>query len=158
MWSPVSALARWQVIEAADAESGETPPLRVDPYIARFLQGREEIDPELLHCASYVEPRTALPRWPVEELSRRIHDALGQGLPNRIWLVGQRLSGRRTLAACVAQNLGSTLVAINTSRIGEREWPRLHVRIQRQALLHGHAIAWCGEHVSRAYTSSAVKG
>jgi hypothetical protein len=157
LWSPASALARWQVIEVAETRPGETPPLRVDPYIAQFLQGWSEIDSELFDCAAYVEPRPALPRWPVDELSHRIGDALSRGFPNRIWLVGQRLSGRRTLAADVTQNLGSVLVAVDTSRIGEREWARLQVRIQRQALLHGQAIAWYGEQVLRACAWSEVK-
>ena len=154
MWSPAGALARWQVLEADAADAVDSPPLRVDPYILQFLQQSTEIDRELLDCASYVEPRPALPRWPVDALSHRIARALEQGLPNRIWLVGQRLSGRRTLAACVARNLGCALVAVDTLRIGEQSWPRLQVRIRRHALLHGCAVAWSGAHVLRACTTS----
>ena len=150
MWSPAGALARWQMLEAAEAEPGLSRPLRVDAFVAHFLQGRVEIDRELLDFASYVEPRAPLDKWSVDELSERIYAALQDGLPSRIWLVGQRLSGRRTLAACVAHRLGSTLVAVDTSRISERDWPRAEVRIRRQALLHGSAIAWCGAHVARA--------
>ncbi|HEX7177273.1 MAG TPA: ATP-binding protein [Pyrinomonadaceae bacterium] len=150
LWSPAGALARWQVLEADASEPGESPPLRVDPYIVQFLQGSMEIDAELLGCASYVEPRTPLPRWPVEELSRRIVETVRRGSPNRIWLVGQRLSGRRTLAACVARRLGSDVVAVDTSRIGEASWSRAQVRIRRHALLHGCAVAWHGAQVLRA--------
>ncbi len=157
MWSPAGALARWQLVEADAADPAESPPLRVDPYILQFLQGSSEIDPELLDCASYVEPRSALPRWPVEAVSRRIAEALERGLPNRIWLVGQRLSGRRTLAACVARNLGCALVAIDTSRIGEQSWARAQVRIRRHALLHGCAAAWYGGQVLRACASGEIK-
>ena len=157
MWSPAGALARWQVLEADAADPGESPPLRVDPYILQFLQGSTEIDRELLDCATYVEPRPALPRWPVDEISDHISRALEQGLPNRIWLVGQRLSGRRTLAACVARNLGCALVAVDTSRIGEQSWPRVQVRIRRHALLHGCAVAWSGGHVLRACATSDTK-
>lgn len=157
MWSPAGALARWQVIEADQADPAESPPLRVDPYILRFLQGSSELDPELLDCASYVEPHPPLPRWPVEEAGRRISESLERGLPNRIWLVGQRLSGRRTLAACIARNLGSALVAVDTSRIAEPSWPRVQVRIRRHVLLHGCALAWYGGQVLRACASGDVK-
>jgi hypothetical protein len=157
MWSPAGALARWQVLEADAADPGESPPLRVDPYILQFLQGSSEIDPELLDCASYVEPRPPLPRWPVDEVSRRLSEALERGIPNRIWLVGQRLCGRRTLAACIARNLGCALVAVDTSRIGEQSWARVQVRIRRHALLHACAVAWYGGQVLRACTSSDMK-
>jgi hypothetical protein len=157
MWSPAGALARWQVLESDPADAAEFPPLRVDPYILQFLQGSTEIDRELLDCATYVEPRPALPRWPVDAISERIARALEQGLPNRIWLVGQRFSGRRTLAACVARNLGCALVAVDTSRIAETSWPRLQVRIRRHALLHGCAVAWSGAHVLRACSASETK-
>lgn len=157
MWSPAGALARWQVLEADAADPGESPPLRVDPYILQFLQGSTEIDRELLDCATYVEPQPARPRWPVAEMSERISRALEQGLPNRILLVGQRLSGRRTLAACVARNMGCSLVAVDTSRITEQSWPRVQVRVRRHALLHGCAVAWSGGQVLRACTSSDTK-
>lgn len=157
MWSPAGALARWQVLEAEAADPGESPPLRVDSYILQFLQESLEIDPELLDCASYVEPRSALPRWPVEEVGRRISEALQRGLPNRIWLVGQRSSGRRTLAACIARNLGCALVAVDTSRIGEQSWSRAQVRIRRHALFHGCAVAWYGGQVLRACASGDIK-
>jgi hypothetical protein len=157
MWSPAGALARWQVLEVLEADPGESPPLRVDSHIVHFLQGGTEIDSELLGFASYVEPRPALPRWPVDEVTRRIEQALERGFPSRIWLVGQRLSGRRSLAANVARALGSPLVAIDTSRIGEREWSRVQVRIRRLALLHGSAIAWCGNQVLRACMSADMK-
>jgi adenylate kinase family enzyme len=157
LWSPAGALARWQVLDADAADAGESPPLRVDPYIFLFLQGSSEIDPELLDCASYVEPHPPLPRWPVDEMSRHISQALEQGLPNRIRIVGQRLSGRRTLAACVAQQLGTALVAVDTSRISEQSWSRAQVRIRRHALLHGCAVAWHGTQVSRASAGGEAK-
>ncbi|MDT5262949.1 MAG: hypothetical protein QOC61_1953 [Acidobacteriota bacterium] len=157
LWSPAGALARWQVLDADAADAGESPPLRVDPYIFLFLQGSSEIDPELLDCASYVEPHPPLPRWPVDEMSRHISQALEQGLPNRIRIVGQRLSGRRTLAACVAQQLGTALVAVDTSRISEQNWSRAQVRIRRHALLHGCAVAWHGTQVSRASAGGEAK-
>jgi ATPase family associated with various cellular activities (AAA) len=157
MWSPAGALARWQIVEAEEADPGESPPLRVDPYVLQFLQGSTELDPELLGCASYVEPRAPLPRWPVEEVSRRVYEALGRGMPSRVLVVGQRLSGRRTFAACVARRLGSPLVAVDTSRVGEQEWRRAQVRIRRHALLHGCVVAWHGGQVSRACAGASPK-
>jgi ATPase family associated with various cellular activities (AAA) len=157
MWSPAGALARWQVLQADAADAGESPPLRLDPYVFLFLQGSSELDPELLDCASYVGPRTPLPRWPVDEVSRRVAEALARGLPSRVWLVGQRLSGRRTFAACVAGRLGTSLVAVDTSRVEERNWSRAQVRIRRHALLHGCAVAWHGRQVLKACAGGDAK-
>jgi ATPase family associated with various cellular activities (AAA)/Winged helix domain, variant len=157
MWSPAGALARWQVLQADATDAGESPPLRLDPYVLLFLQGSSELDPELLDCASYVGPRPPLPRWPVDEVSRRVAEALARGLPSRVWLVGQRLSGRRTFAACVADRLGTSLVAVDTSRIEERSWSGAQVRIRRHALLHGCAVAWYGPQVTRACSGGDVK-
>ena len=157
MWSPAGALARWQVLQADATDAGESPPLRLDPYVLLFLQGSSELDPGLLDCASYLGPCPPLPRWPVEEVSRRVAEALARGLPSRVWLVGQPLSGRRTFAACVADRLGTALVAVDTSRIEERNWSRAQVRIRRHALLHGCAVAWHGPQVTRACAGGEVK-
>ena len=157
MWSPAGALARWQVIRAEASDPGEPAPLRLDSYVLQFLHGGAELDPELLGCASYVEPRAPLPRWPVEEVGRRVYDALERGMPSRVWVVGQRLSGRRTFAACVAGLLGSPLVAVDTSRIEEQSWQRAQVRIRRHALLHGCAVAWHGAQVQRVCAAGDPK-
>jgi hypothetical protein len=157
MWSPAGALARWQVLQEDATDAGESPPLRLDPYIFLFLQGSSELDPELLDCASYIGPRPPLPRWPVEGVSRRVAEALARGLPSRVWLVGQPLSGRRTFGACVAERLGTSLVAVDTSRIEERSWSRVQVRIRRHALLHGCAVAWHGPQVTRGYAGGGAK-
>ncbi len=157
MWSPGGGLARWQVVQALESEPGEDAPLCVDPYITRFLQGSSEIDPELLDFATYIEARPPLSGWPVDALRERIEAAIERGYPSRIWLTGQRLSGRRTLAACVAANLGSSLVAVDTTRIGEREWSRVQVRVRRHALLHGCTIAWWGTQVLRACVGGDVR-
>ena len=157
LWSPAGALARWQVLEAEAAEPGEPPPLRVDPYVFLFLQGGTELDAELLGCASYVEPRPPLPRWPVEEVGGRVAEAVERGRPSRVWLVGQRLSGRRTFAACVAEQLGTALVAVDTSAVAEQSWHRVQVRVRRHALLHGCAVAWHGAQVTRAFAGVEVK-
>lgn len=157
MWSPAGALARWQVVQADATDAGESPPLRLDPYVFLFLQGCSELDPELLGCASYVRPCTPLPRWPVDEVSCRVAEALARWLPSRVWLVGQRLSGRRTFAACVAEHLGTSLVAVDTSRIEERNWSRAQVRIRRHALLHGCAVVWYGPQATRGCAGGDAK-
>ena len=157
MWSPAGALARWQVLEADATDAGGSPPLRLDPSVLHFLQGSAELDPELLDCAAYVRPRAPLPRWPVEEVSRRVAEAVARGLPSRVWLVGQRRSGRRTFAACVADHLRTSLVAVDTARIEERHWARVQVRVRRHALLHGCAVAWYGRQVTRACAEGGAK-
>jgi hypothetical protein len=93
----------------------------------------------------------------VDEVSRRVAGALARGLPSRVWLVGQRLSGRRTFAACVADRLGTSLVAVDTSRIEERNWSGAQVRIRRHALLHGCAVVWHGPQVTRGCAGGDAK-
>jgi hypothetical protein len=57
----------------------------------------------------------------------------------------------------VADRLGTALVAVDTSRIEERNWSRAQVRIRRHALLHGCAVAWHGPQVTRACAGGEVK-
>lgn len=155
--SPVGALAQWELLVAGPAEPGEPPPLRVDPFILGYLRGRTELDPELLAFARAVEPREPLPEWPVDRLRDRIGAALGRGTPTRLVIDGPPSSGRRTLAACVAVGLGAPALAIDTTAIGDAQWPRVHKRAQRQALLHGCALIWHGAQVSRALSGGVAQ-
>ena len=150
MWSPSGALSRWQVIEAEESSSGEPPTLRVDPYVLSYLQGRSELDPELLSCcASHDSVSEPLAAWPVREVAARVAAAIERGVPSRVQIIGPPLSGRKTFAACIAAALGSPLAVVDTARVNAAQWERVRTRVQRQALLHGGAVAWLGADARR---------
>jgi hypothetical protein len=150
MWSPSGALRRWQVIEAEESSSGEPPALRVDPYILSYLQGGSELDPELLSCCAALDcSREPLATWPVREVAARVAAAIERGVPSRVQIIGPPLSGRKTFAACIAGALGSPLAVIDTTRVDPAQWERVRTRAQRQALLHGCAVAWMGADARR---------
>jgi hypothetical protein len=157
LWSPVSALAQWEVLIADEADPGEPPPLRVDPFVLGYLHGRTEIDAVLLRCMTVIEGRTPLAAWPLPALRERIGAALEAEIPARVVVVGPPGSGRRTLSACLCESLGMTLLAIDTDAIADDEWASAQRRAQRQALLHGCALAWHGSRVARALRGGLVR-
>lgn len=150
LWSPAGSLSRWQVIEADEAAAGEPAGLRIDPYVLSYLLGGSEVDPELLSCCvsldASVEP---LEGWPVREVAQRISAAVERGIPTRAQIIGPPLSGRKTLAALISRALHSPLVVVDTARVDPNGWDRVRTRVQRQALLHGCAVAWAGSEARR---------
>ncbi|MCX4245549.1 ATP-binding protein [Paraliomyxa miuraensis] len=148
LWSPVGGLAQWEVLVAGPAAAGESPPLRVDPFMLGFLRNRVELDASLLRCATRVDPRPPLRQWPVGALAGRVRAALERGAPSRIVLEGPRSSGRRTLAACIGAQLGMSVLTIDTDAVPEAELARIHRRGHRQALLHRMALLWHGSRVA----------
>ena len=157
LWSPVSALAQWEVLVADEADPGEPPPLRVDPFVLGYLHGRTELDAALLRCMTVVESRPPLAAWPLPALRERIGAALEADTPARVIVVGPPGSGRRTLSACLAESLGATLLAVDTDAIADDEWARVHRRAQRLALLHGCAVDWHRSHGARAVRAGLVR-
>jgi hypothetical protein len=147
VWTGSSPLARWHLLSAEPVEAGEAEVLRVDPAVLSFLEGRGELDPEIATFASIVPLHPSLPPWPVSELARAIADALSDGMPARVHLVGPRLSGRRTFAAAVADAVGAPLISIDAERAGDvspERWAGIRLRADRQAMLWQCALAWYG--------------
>src|ERR1043166_5773531 len=71
MWSPAGALARWQVLEAEEADpGGAPPPLKLAPPALHSREGGTDLARVLLGSPSSGGPPAPLPRWPVEEVSR----------------------------------------------------------------------------------------
>ena len=150
LWSPAGAASFWRLIEVEEAERGNPANLHVDPYILSYVQGGSELDPELVTCCfSQLTSSEPLDPWPVSEMAERILAAVERGVPSRMQLLGPPLSGRKTLAACVADQLGSPLVAVDTARVDAAKWQQVRMRVQRQALLHGAAVAWIGTDARR---------
>jgi adenylate kinase family enzyme len=150
LWSPAGAASLWHLIEAEEAERGDPPTLRVDPYILSYVQGGSELDPELTTCCfTQLDLWDPLESWSVGEMAARILAAVERGVPSRVQIVGPPLSGRKSLAASVASQLGSPLVAVDTMRVDTNQWKQVRTRVQRQALLHGAAVAWIGTEAKR---------
>ena len=72
----------------------------------------------------------------------------------RVTIVGPQRSGRRTLAACVTAALGARALAVDSSACSDADWPAVHLRAQRQALLMGTSIIWHGERVAGRFPSA----
>ncbi|MFL4470095.1 ATP-binding protein [Tateyamaria armeniaca] len=140
MWGPGSPLSRWHIIE----ETGGV--LRLDPYVQSYLRGASDVDPDVaMLCRVINETPEPLPNWPVEELTERLIGALQRGMPTRVTVLGQPLSGRTTLASLISARLGRSVSVIDTGRIKGQIWDLIRMRVQRQALLHNSTIAWAGE-------------
>jgi hypothetical protein len=147
--SRAQPLLRWKIIEASDVAPGEPQALRVDPHIVDVSCGRMTVDPALLDAATYLPPRRPLADWPVDAIAERIGRALGEGMPARITVVGQRGSGRRTFAAGVAARLGTSAIAIDTAAITDADWPDTYTHAQRQGVLFGTSLVWHGDGLAR---------
>jgi adenylate kinase family enzyme len=150
LWSPASAASLWHLIETEEAEGGNPANLHVDPYILSYVQGGSELDPELV-ASCFTQPALwePLDNWPVGEMASRVLSAVERGVASRVQILGPPLSGRKTLAACIASELGSPLVAVDTARVDAAKWNSVRMRVQRQALLHGAAVAWIGSDAKR---------
>jgi len=138
-------LFRWEIVRAAEISPGDPAPLVLDPHILEFLCGHLTIDPLLAGRAGVVSPLEAPASWPVAEVVARIRRAVDDGMGVRISLAGPRRSGRRTFAACVTAGLGAPALAIDTTGVAPAEWPAFHLHAQRQALLFGSSLIWCGD-------------
>jgi hypothetical protein len=139
------ALFRWQIVTAAESSPGDPAPLILDPHIAEFLSGRLTMDPLLADRARVIAPLEPPPSWPVGEVVPRVRRALGEGLAARVAVIGPRHSGRRTFAACVTAAMGATALAVDTTGLAGPDWTTVHLHAQRQALLFGSSLIWCGE-------------
>lgn len=139
MWGPGSPLCRWHIMEETGAM------LRLDPYVQSFLRGASDVDPAVATlCRVINEAPDPLPAWPVEEVSARLIGALQRGMPARVTVLGQLLSGRTSFASLIGARLGRSVSVIDTSRIAEQDWDLIRMRVHRQALLHNSTIAWAG--------------
>jgi AAA+ superfamily predicted ATPase len=160
---PDSALVRWllaePVVGGRDAFSGSTG-WRVDALLLAALTGApamSESDPGALRSAAdwsrgTIGRRVEPPAGPVlrpaalkeivtfVQLLGREDDA---GAPIEIELIGPAGSGRTTLAAQAAAQLGVSLVAVDAAALASGEdFTRAATREARRARLEGSVLAW----------------
>lgn len=149
--SRASLVVRWEVIEMVEVGPGEPYALRLDPQITDFLCGRFMVDPVLFEAASKLRALPPPPVWPVAELVRQTRQVLAADGALCLTLIGPRGSGRRTLAACIAESFGLNAVGINTTVVSDADWPRVCLHAERHALLLGNPIVWHGETLGRRH-------
>ena len=144
-----SALHRWRLVHSLPRGPGEAPALQLDGALLPFLSGRRASDAMLAGCTQVRAPMPPLDHWPVADISAQIHRAMRAGAPVRVWISGPPLSGRRTFAACVAEQFEMELLTVDSSAIDEPRWPETYLRAQRQAALYTTALCWHGTQLAR---------
>jgi adenylate kinase family enzyme len=152
---PGSPLVRWGIVREDLVAAGEPAALALDPAIRDWLVGDHCLDAALVDVARLHTALPPLPRWPVAATAEVIQRILGTGRV-RVSLVGPPGSGRRTLAACVAGELGLSVLAIDADAISDDDWPGVFLRAQRQAFLDGCALAWVGDSALRRRWTDAI--
>jgi len=148
------ALLQWELVRVGEVSPGDPAPISLDPAILEVLSGGLGLDPALVGRAELTPPQDAPPSWPIEALVGKIRRVLREGRGMRITIAGPARSGRRTLAACVTAALGARAMAVDTSACSDAEWPAVHLRAQRQALLMGCSIIWHGERTAGRFPAS----
>jgi hypothetical protein len=149
--SSMSPLRRWELVLEQQVAPGEPTLLSCDRTIREWLAGRPVIDPLLVEVASIRQPLPPLSGWPVDELASAVERVLSneQASGMRVQLSGPPGTGRRTLAAGIAANIGLPLLALDLDRIDDHIWPQVLLRANRHAFLNGCALAWHGDDASR---------
>lgn len=142
---------RWKLVVEEEIGPREPVALRIDPFVLAYLQGEPVWDFKL-NC-SRLSQVTALAHWRVTELARSI-EAGWRNAPVRVLVTGSRGAGRRSFAGCVAAQLETPLLFLDSSGASEEEFAEIHLRAQRQALLLGHAWIWSADYGTRKIPSA----
>ncbi len=145
-WGGESPLRRWRMITVGDTPHHgiEIAPLALDPIIAAWLAGSDELDARLIGRGRLILPLEPLADWDVEGTARITARAL-QDDPARtvaLHVIAPTGSGRRTFAANVCRQLGMPLLAVDTAAIPDHEWETAFILAQRHAFLHRCGLAW----------------
>jgi AAA+ superfamily predicted ATPase len=127
---------------------GEPQLLTCDATVRDWLLGNARPDPGLGAAARIQPALAALKDWPVAEtalwIARFRSDRLVGTLP-RIRIIGPSGSGRTTLAACIAQERGESLLVVDTRLLEEQALPAAQLLAVRHARMNSCALAWIGE-------------
>jgi hypothetical protein len=144
-------LLAWGLVLAHPSEPGQPAALELEPQLLSWLQDGVLIEGELRSCCTFVAPRIPPTRWPISTLAKRIDELVELGQRMRFILVGPPGSGRRTLAADVAQSLGMRCLAVDCDEIPDELWPTTYVHVLRTAALGNMLVVWHGQRVDRRW-------
>ncbi len=144
-----SALKAWNMIREKDTGRGEPALFECDPHMRNWLLGGNDIDESLALIARFQTSYEPLESWDTVSVLHFIQkmSALENQQCLRIFVSGPPGSGRRTLAAWVAQQFGMPLLTLDCNRIAPERWQQVFTHAQRQAFLDGCALAWIGDTV-----------
>jgi len=136
-----SPLLSWGLVDVVQFAPDEPALFRADPAVVDWYFGTLSASSIPLRRAPEVEP---LDEWRVADHARRIHGILAEQKPVRIALVGRRGTGRASLAAAIARQLGRQAICVDPASLGHEAGYSTFLRLQRLALLGDLVLAWRG--------------
>ncbi|HMT28429.1 MAG TPA: ATP-binding protein [Bacteroidia bacterium] len=144
---PESPLKAWSLIKEIPAQQGEPGSMECDPYIRKWISGKNGIDESLTGFAKFIDAYPPLRNWPVQKVVKSVNRMIGMEAQNkvRVFVEGSEGSGRRTFASLVSKIIGLRALGVDAGRIPENKWIQAYRLIQRQALLSDCAPVWYGE-------------
>jgi AAA+ superfamily predicted ATPase len=144
-----SAIKKWNLINEIPLQPGEQPKLEIDQYIKNWLLGLNGIDESIIGFTAFQLIQKPLENWPIQKLIADVSRILKYNSANkvRVFVEGPDGSGRRSFAANVAQQLGLSLLAVNSDVFPENRWTNIYTLVQRQAFLSKAAIVWYGDRI-----------
>ncbi len=146
------ALFRWRLVEERGVGPQDPSCVHVDPFALSMLLGKVEGDAELagrIHAIPAVRP---LDSWPVEKTTKAVLRAT-RNAPVRILVRGTSGAGRRSFSGCVAERVGMPAYFIESEGVDDEEFADFYLRVQRQALVLGHAVVWSQDYLRRRVPS-----
>ncbi len=144
--SAESPLRLWGLIRTEASYPGEPEALRLDPGIAAWLQGVDELDSLLVGAAYRMAAPAQLSTWPVAAVAEQLAPPSPGEQPNptRVVVIGAAGSGRRSFASTLCEALGLGTLVVDSDRVPPGEWGATFAAAQRQAFLDRCAIVWVG--------------
>jgi hypothetical protein len=144
-----SPLKTWRLIIETRNGPGEPPRFECDPFVRNWLLGWDDLDPFLVGFTQIKPTCEPLKGWPLADVVNTIEKVFQQDVQKRIrlFIAGEKGSGRRSFAAVIARHFNLPLLVIDTDRIPVQNWELLYVSAQRQAFLHRSALAWTGTNI-----------
>ncbi len=158
--SSESPLRTWRMISEKDVGRGEPVSFECDHTVRNWLLGTNDLDNYLVGIATMQISQRPLSSWPLEETVAFIEYQINNETQHRvrICLVGMPGSGRRTLSACISQQLGMPLLVIDADQVSDQDWMTVFVHAQRHAYLERCALAWYGKKLTERMWPQVVPG
>jgi hypothetical protein len=151
-FTPAAPLVRHQLITLAPDPAQRSSALpgqdvRLDPRVARFLLGDDELDGGLRSCARIVIPHAPLDelRFPAEFRARLARLAEQPGDDLVLFFQGSYGVGRQAAAAACCLRWGAALLVVNAELLAAHpvtEFATLLTLVDREARLQGAVLYW----------------